>query len=105
MLLPLPAPFLLGMGLLVGLSLVITGVGMTAYLTELFPTAVRASGLGFCYSVGRAVGAISPALVGVASDVVPLSWAIAAGVAAHLLLVIIVATVLPETAGRALGDD
>jgi hypothetical protein len=105
MLLPLSGLYLMGAGLLVGLSMVITGIGMTPVLTELFPTSVRATGLGFCYSVGRAIGAVSPALVGLASDVVSLSWAIALGVAVNLLLVIVVATALPETAGTALSDD
>jgi MFS family permease len=104
LLLPLPGPILMGMGILVGLSMVVTGVGMTPVLTELFPTSVRGSGLGFCYSVGRAMGAISPAIVGWAADMAPLGAAIAAGVVAHLILVIVVATLLPETAGRALGD-
>ncbi|MBN3819758.1 MFS transporter [Paraburkholderia sp. Se-20369] len=41
--------------------------GMGAFLTELFPTRVRGSGQGFCYNVGRAIGALFPFLIGALS--------------------------------------
>lgn len=102
LLLPLPSLALVPLGILVGIAFVVMGVGMTPYLTELFPTAVRGSGLGLCYSLGRAVGALSVGLVGLASGTIPLGWAIAMVIAANLLLVALIATLLPETAGRAL---
>ena len=39
--------------------------GMGATFAELFPTRVRATGQGFSYNTGRAVGSLVPALVGV----------------------------------------
>lgn len=38
--------------------------GMGSYLAELFPTAIRASGQGFAYNVGRGLAAFGPLMVG-----------------------------------------
>ncbi|MFM2087737.1 MAG: transporter, family, proline/betaine transporter [Pseudomonadota bacterium] len=48
------------------LGFFVSGVfsGMGAFLTELFPTAIRGSGQGFSYNMGRAVGALFPLLIG-----------------------------------------
>ena len=45
--------------------------GMGACLAELFPSAVRGSGQGFTYSVGRGIGGFCPSLIGLLST--PLS--------------------------------
>ena len=37
---------------------------MGSFMTELYPTAVRGTGQGFCYNAGRGIGALFPALVG-----------------------------------------
>jgi len=37
-------------------------------MTELFPTSVRGVAQGFCYNVGRGIGALFPALVGILAD-------------------------------------
>jgi MFS family permease len=37
------------------------------YLTELFPTRVRATGAGFCYNIGRLLAAVGPFIVGTAA--------------------------------------
>ncbi len=37
------------------------------YLTELFPTRLRATGAGFCYNIGRVLAAIGPFIVGAAA--------------------------------------
>jgi MFS family permease len=76
--------------------------GMGAYLSELYPSAVRGSGQGFSYSAGRAAGALFPALIGIASEQVSLAACIGATTAAGYLLVIVAAWVLPETRGRVL---
>jgi fucose permease len=76
--------------------------GIGAYFTELFPTRVRGSGMGFAYNFGRAVGATFPALVGVLSADMPLATAIGLFTAAAYALVFLSICVLPETRGRVL---
>ncbi|MFS2107037.1 MFS transporter, partial [Ralstonia sp. Ralssp135] len=76
--------------------------GMGAFLTELFPTAVRGSGQGFCYNVGRAVGACFPFLIGQVSAHSSLGHAIGIFAAGAYGLLIVAALTLPETRGREL---
>jgi MFS family permease len=76
--------------------------GMGACLAELFPSAVRGSGQGFTYSVGRGIGGFCPALIGVLSTRFPLGDAIAGFTVAAYALVIVSAWAIPETRGRVL---
>ncbi|MCW5255169.1 MFS transporter [Verminephrobacter aporrectodeae subsp. tuberculatae] len=76
--------------------------GMGAFLTELFPTRVRGSGQGFCYNVGRAVGALFPFLIGLASQHMPLGHAIGVFAAIAYGVLILAALTLPETRGKQL---
>jgi MFS family permease len=76
--------------------------GMGAFLTELFPTRVRGSGQGFCYNVGRGVGATFAALVGYLSAATGLRAAIGGVAVAAYLLVIVAVVPLQETRGREL---
>jgi MFS family permease len=76
--------------------------GMGAYLAELYPNSVRCSGQGFCYNVGRAVGAACPALIGAWGTRLPLGIVIGGVTASAYALVIIAAYALPETRGREL---
>ena len=79
--------------------------GMGAYLAELFPSAVRGSGQGFSYSIGRGIAGFCPSLIGALSSYVSLGEAIAGFTVAAYALVIVSAWALPETRGRALGED
>jgi MFS family permease len=76
--------------------------GMGAFLSELYPSAVRGSGQGFCYSIGRAVSSFCPALIGAWSAHSSLGVGIGAMTAAAYGLVVAVAWALPETRGRSL---
>jgi MFS family permease len=76
--------------------------GMGACLAELYPGAVRGSGQGFSYSVGRGIGGFCPSLIGVLSSHLSLSDAIAGFTIAAYAVVIVSAWALPETKGRAL---
>lgn len=76
--------------------------GMGAFLSELFPSDVRGSGQGFCYNVGRAVGAFCPALIGQLSATQPLGQTLGWVAALCYGLVIGAALALPETRGREL---
>jgi MFS family permease len=76
--------------------------GMGPFLTEIFPTELRATGQGFCYNFGRGIGAFFPALVGLLSAGMPLGSAIGVFAAAAYGLVILAALIMPETRGREL---
>jgi MFS family permease len=76
--------------------------GMGAYLTELYPSAVRANGQGFTYNFGRGIGALFPSLVGYLSKSIGLAAAIGLFAAGAYALVVIAALLLPETKGRTL---
>lgn len=71
---------------------------------ELFPTEVRASAQGFCVGIGRGIGSLSPALVGImaASQALGMAMGIVATVCYVFALVILY--FLPETKGRSLNE-
>ena len=77
--------------------------GMGAFLAELFPSDVRGSGQGFCYNIGRALGAACPALIGHFSTQYPLGQTLGWMAALCYGLVILAALALPETRGRELA--
>lgn len=71
-------------------------------LTELFPTELRGSGLGFCYNLGRGVAGVTPVLVGGNIERLGVGPAIGLYVACAYGFVLAAAVVLPETRGRTL---
>lgn len=77
---------------------------MGPFLSELFPTRIRATAQGFTYNAGRAIGALFPMLVGVLSAHLPLGKAIGIFTLASYALLIIACFLLPETKGRELVD-
>jgi MFS family permease len=79
--------------------------GIGPLLTELYPTAVRGSGQGFCYSFGRGIGALFPALVGYLSQTMSLANAMGLFAVMAYGLLFLAALLLPETRGRALVAD
>ena len=99
---PVSDAMMLALGFPLGFFASGTYSGIGAYLTELFPTRVRGSGMGFTYNFGRAVGATFPALVGVLSADMPLATAIGVFTASAYALVFLSILVLPETRGRVL---
>jgi MFS family permease len=76
--------------------------GFGAFLTELFPTRLRGSGLGFCYNFGRGIGALFPTLVGVLAATMSLATAMALFALLAYGLLFAMATLLPETRGKML---
>lgn len=68
-----------------------------AFLAELFPTSIRGSGQGFCYNVGRALGALFPTLVGILSARISLGIAITGFAGIAYLIMIMAVLLLPET--------
>ena len=79
--------------------------GMGACLAELYPSAVRGSGQGFTYGLGRGIGGICPSIIGVLSTRFPLGDAIAGFTIAAYALVILSALAIPETRGRVLVES
>jgi MFS family permease len=58
--------------------------GFSVIASELFPTALRASAMGFVYNIGRVVSAAAPYLIGRVSEHAGLSWALCITSAAFL---------------------
>jgi hypothetical protein len=75
---------------------------MGATFAELFPTRVRATGQGFSYNTGRAVGSFVPTVVGVAAASMGLGQAMGICSACAYVLVLVAVAMLPETRGREL---
>ena len=75
---------------------------MGSFMTELYPTAVRGAGQGFCYNAGRGIGALFPALVGFLATRLGLAVAIAIFSLAAYGIMIVALLLLPETRGRSL---
>ena len=93
---------ILGFPLGFAASGIFSGIG--AYLTELYPSAIRANGQGFSYNFGRGVGALFPGLVGYLSQSMGLAGAIAAFATGAYVLVLLTTFMLPETKGKELTD-
>ena len=93
---------ILGFPLGFAASGIFSGIG--AYLTELYPSAIRANGQGFSYNFGRGVGALFPGLVGYLSQSMGLAGAIAAFATGAYMLVLLTTFLLPETKGKELTD-
>ncbi|TDV28539.1 putative MFS family arabinose efflux permease [Paraburkholderia caballeronis] len=89
------------------LGIVVQGIfaGIGAYLSELYPSAIRGSGQGFCYNLGRGLGSFFPILVGTLAQSMTLVKAIGAVAGAGYLLVIVAALCLPETKGKPLTAE
>jgi MFS family permease len=76
----------------------------TLWLPELFPTAQRAFGAGFAFSLGRLLGAVGPTLVGAVVAVTG-SYPLAITAVSVIYLIGLPAiAAAPETAGRPLPD-
>jgi len=95
-----------GLMLLLGfpLGFFATGIfaGMGAFLTENFPTRIRATGQGFAYNFGRGIAALSPTFAGLLSATLPLGQSIGIFAASAYGLFIVAALLLPETKAREL---
>lgn len=78
--------------------------GMLPTFAELFPTAIRASGQGFCLGGGRGFGSVVPATVGILAATLPLGTAMGACALCAYAVAFLAALLLPETGGADLHD-
>ncbi len=69
--------------------------------SEIYPTSLRARGLGLTYTGARAMSCVSPFVIGKIGDLKGLNWAFCL-CAASFLVASLMATLLPETMGKAL---
>jgi MFS family permease len=70
-----------------------SGFGVIA--SELFPTALRASAMGFAYNIGRVLSAVAPYLIGRVSEYAGLNWALCITSAAFLVAALIATALRP----------
>jgi MFS family permease len=68
---------------------------MGPVFSELYPSGIRGTGVGFCYNAGRVLSAAFPFLVGKLSGTHGLGWAIGVDAAAAYSLVAVAAWLLP----------
>jgi MFS family permease len=101
---PISNAWILPVGFLLGYVSLIMFSPMGSFMTELYPTAVRGVGQGFCYNAGRGIGALFPAFVGFLSVRLGLGMAIAVFSIGAYGLMIIALLLLPETRGRSLAS-
>jgi len=102
MVLPLNDTAMLALGFPLGFFASGIFSGMGSFLTELYPSRCRGSGQGFCYNVGRGIGALFPALVGYLSASLGLGAAIGLFAVCAYGLVLVGVAMLPGTRGKQL---
>ncbi|UYM64561.1 hypothetical protein N5938_25445 [Pseudomonas aeruginosa] len=74
------------------------------FLSELFPTHVRTTCMGFSYNLGKSLGALSIAGVGVLSEKIGLAQSIGTFCLVAYALSVTAVLLLPETRGVRLQD-
>lgn len=102
-------PHSTGLAIILGFPLGFLATGMFSasgpVLAELYPTALRGSGQGFCYNLGRGVAGVATGFIGAGVDRLGLAPVLTAFVAGAYGLVALAALLLHETRGRSLADD
>jgi MFS family permease len=101
---PISNEMILPVGFLLGYVSLMMFSPMGTFMTELYPTAVRGVGQGFCYNAGRGIGALFPAAVGFMAGQLGLGLAIAIFSLSAYGIMIVAVLLLPETRGRALAS-
>ena len=101
---PMSNESLFFLGIPLNIFLLIKFPPMGPFMTELYPTAVRGTGQGFCYNAGRAIGSFFPTMVGFVSEGLPLGAVIAIFSSLAFGVMILMLLMLPETRGRSLAE-
>jgi sugar phosphate permease len=105
MYLPISNEWLLWLGIPLSMSILMKFSPMGPFMTELYPTALRGTGQGFCYNGGRAIGSFFPTMVGFASQIMPLGQAMVLFCCLASGLMIVMLPFLPETRGRSVATS
>src|ERR1700675_1990991 len=100
--LPVSNEWLLWLGIPLSMAILMKFSPMGPFMTELYPTALRGTGQGFCYNGGRSIGSFSPTMVGFASQIMPLGQPIVLFACLASGLMIVMLPFLPETRGRSI---
>lgn len=79
--------------------------GFGPYLSELYPSAVRGAGQGFCYNLGRGVAGIGPFAIGWLSAHFAIGTAMTVVAVTAYLLAVVAVAFLPETRGKELVPE
>lgn len=96
---PISPAMTIAMGFLLGMLQAGVASGLVLSISELFPTSMRANGAGFCNSIGRGLGAVVPAIVGLLSSSIPLGTAMGICAISSYGVGIIAALLLPNATG------
>lgn len=103
MMIDAPTPVMLLVGFLLGVLMQGTFSGVAATIAETYPNAIRATGYGVAYNVGRVIGSVFPLAAGwLASGRLTLTLAIPLVAGVGYCFVVLAAWMLPETNGIAL---
>ena len=78
--------------------------GFPIYLTELYPTRIRATGAGFCFNAGRVLAAVGPFLTGYLEQSLGSLGRAASVIALIYLVGLMILPFAPETRGKPLPD-
>jgi MFS family permease len=78
--------------------------GFPIYLPELFPTAIRATGAGFCFNIGRILASAGPFLTGLLVTALGGFGRAASAIALIYILGLLILPFAPETRGKPLPD-
>ncbi|MFT4063899.1 MFS transporter [Paraburkholderia sp.] len=101
---PLDGWVLAALGLPVGMGINGIFAGIGPMLSELFPTQIRTTCMGFSYNVGKSVGALSVAAVGVVAERIGMVGSIAVFSFIGYFCALVALSFLPETRGRDLAS-
>ncbi|MCY1375533.1 hypothetical protein D9M69_629560 [compost metagenome] len=104
MLVPMSTELLMVMAFPVGAFATGIFAVLGPFLSELFPTHVRTTCMGFSYNLGKSLGALSIAGVGVLSEKIGLAQSIGTFCLVAYALSVTAVLLLPETRGVRLQD-
>lgn len=105
MMIPISNAWMLVLSFPLGMMMQGMFAGIGATISEAYPSAVRATGYGVSYNVGRVIASLFPLTVGtLSSGQIDLGIAIAVVAGIGYTVVIITASMLPETRGIALDS-